>query len=173
MAFAAGHQAHAPTLPWGHVVFNHAKLPVALHMQRLQPYFAAGMELLLRQNGRGDTEWCGRNQKTNMWRSTENTVKVNKYAFFPIFYDLGRFILHLCIHMPVTVLLCETSGNNSHSHPESFLRSPQDSLGERLPSRIAVGHSSFGEDRGYVWCNLCSQGGGQSIMANVSVRYCS
>lgn len=53
MAFAAGHQAHPPTLSWGHVVFNHAKLPVALHMQRLQPYFAAGMELLLRRKRKG------------------------------------------------------------------------------------------------------------------------
>ena len=46
MGFSAAQQPHAPALPLRQVVLDHTQLAVALHVERLQPYFAAGMQLL-------------------------------------------------------------------------------------------------------------------------------
>lgn len=46
MGFSAAQQPDAPALPLRHVVLDHTQLAVALHMERLQPYFAARVQLL-------------------------------------------------------------------------------------------------------------------------------
>ena len=49
MGLSAAQQPDAPALPLRQVVLDHAQLAVALDVERLQPDFAAGVQLLLDQ----------------------------------------------------------------------------------------------------------------------------
>lgn len=76
-----------------------------------------------------------------------------------------------------TTHLQSISAQITPSHPTSFLRSPQDSLGERLPSRIAGGHSALAKERRYVCCNfflkLVANQSWQMVLLGIAGRLCA
>ena len=68
MGFSAAQQPDAPALPLRHVVLDHTQLAVALHMERLQPYFAARVQLLHGQRSAGSNK-IGGNDRLG-WRDS-------------------------------------------------------------------------------------------------------